>query len=215
MKLRNFVFPLLTVLVMNPVYADEMYTATITYLDGVEKTVSIEFPLVSNTKEITISQARGKEEKVGSELLAAIDLRTPNGKEYRLERIYVTTYGKKHKETFTSINMVWAYRLRTDSKMDYYAIGSEYRIRKKEKDMMVVSKGALGQVMHCFQRPGEEGATSVHSSTGGGVIVGNEKYFLNSLTAYFRDNPGLVKRIEKGEFEEESLLTLYEAYCKL
>ena len=215
MKLRNLVLLLLTVLFLNLAFAGETYSATITYLDGVEKPVSIEFPLVSNTKEITIIQAQGKEEKVRSDLLSAIDFKTPNGKEYRLERIYVTTYGKKHKETFTSINMVWAYRLRTNSKMDYYAIGSEYRVRKKEKDMEVISKGALGQVMHCFQRPGEEAATSVHSSTGGGVIVGKEKYFLNSLTAYFSDNPGLVKRIEEGEFEEESLLTLYEAYCKL
>lgn len=214
MNLRLIIFTLLSALIFTPSFAGELYSATITYLDGSQKKVSIEFPLVSNAKTITISRVKDKQEEIESELLSAIDFQTPNGKEYHLERIYVITYGKKHKETFTSINMVWAYRLKTNTKMDYYAIGSEYRIRKKEKDMEVISKGALGQVMHCFKRPGEEGATAVHSSTGGGVLVGKDKYFLSSLIAYFSDDPALCKRIEKGEFEEKSLLSVYVAYCK-
>ncbi len=213
MKRRLSVFLLLSLFVFERSLAGELYPATITYLDGSQKSVSIEFPLVSNSKAITISIAKDKKEMVDSELLASIDFQTPTGKEYHLERIYVITYGKKHKESYTSVNMIWAYRLRTNPKMDYYTIGSEYRIRKKEKDMEVISKGALGQVMHCFKRPGEEGATSVHSSTGGGVLVGTDRYFVNSLTSYFVDAPDLADRIKRGEFEEQSLIAVYDVYC--
>ena len=189
------------------------HPATITYLDGTEKQVAIEFPLASNSKTITVTITKGKKEKVESELLASIDFQSPTGKVHHLARIFVVTYDKKHKETYSSVNKAWAYRLRSNPKMEYYTIGSEYRIRKKEQDMEVISEGSLGQVMHCFMRPGEEGATAVHSSTGGGVLVGSDKYFLKTLVLYFSDNPTLASSIEKGEFRKESLLAVYSAYC--
>ncbi len=194
-------------------YAGVSHPAIITYQDGTERQVSIEFPLASNAKTITVVIANGKKEKVESELLASIDFQTSTGKDYHLERIYVVTYDKKHKEAYSSVNRAWAYRLRSNPKLEYYTIGSEYRIRKKEQDMEVISEGSLGQVMHCFMRSGEEGATAVHSSTRGGVLVGTDKYFLKSLELYFSDNPALASRIEEGEFKKESLLAVYSAYC--
>jgi hypothetical protein len=194
-------------------YAGELHGSTINYMDGTKKQASIAFPLASNAKTISISDARGKKEIVDSELILSIDFQTSSGKEYHLERIYVNTYDKKHKEAYTSVNKVWGYRLRTNSKLDYFTVGSKYKIRKKEQDLEVISQGALGQVMHCFRRPDEEGATAVHSSTGGGVLVGADKYFLKSLTVYFSDNPALASRIEDGDFKKESLLAVYDAYC--
>ena len=214
MTARIFLAALALIVFQHQGVAAESHPATLTYLDGTEKRVSIEFPLVSNAKTVSVIIAKGKKEKVDSELLVSIDFQTTTGTDYHLERIYVMTYDKKHKETYTSVNQIWAYRIRSNPKMDYYAIGSEYRIHKKEQEMVVISEGALGQIMHCFKRPGEEGATSVHSSTGGGVLVGTDKYFLNSLIAYISDDKSLVERMEGGEFKKESLLTLYNEYCK-
>lgn len=196
------------------VFATEMISATITYEDGSVKMGTIEFPLTSNAKTVKVVLAKGNTQILNTDQLRSIDIRTSSGKEYHLERIYVLTYDKRHKETYQSVNRVWAFRLRTDSKMDYYTIGSEYQIRKKERDMEVISKGALGQVMHCFIRPGEAGATSVHSPTGGGVLVGTDKYFLRSLIAYFNDDSKLSTRIADGDFKKESLLSVYQEYCK-
>jgi len=194
-------------------YAGELYSATLTYTDGTVQEVSIEFPLDANKKTVTIKKPTGEEVKIDSELLHLIEMRTSEGKEYTFERIQLLAYGAKQLETKpVGKTKGWAILFDSDPKMSYYIIGAEYKVKKKSQDLEIVP-GAY--VAHAFMRPGEAGATALQSSDGGGgVMIGQAKFFQRAQAAYFRDSPELVERILSDEFKKDLLDKLMEAYCE-